>query len=120
MTEVTMNIIPGGEAPCFQLVVCGQAADAPSSLPAAESTLMQALCCRLAQAGAAFLQDLAVDGVPGRGWCAVTAQPTVQGLQYVHGAFELAALGFTLLARQYPGCVSVQLGDGDFNGQPAA
>jgi len=110
MTEVTLKLNPCGVLAGFQLVVCRSAAhpNASSALSAAESALLQALCCRLARAGADRLEDLAVDGVPGRGWCAVTARPTAAGLEYVRGAFELAGMGFSLLQQQYPGQLVVR------------
>lgn len=117
MTEVTMRADrcegPEGEPLTrFQLVVAKDGAGRPcGALRGAESTLLQALGCQLARSGPAELFDLAVDGVAGRGWCAVTAVPTAQGLERVRGAFEMTAAGFLLLARRFPDQVRVQAGD---------
>lgn len=115
MTEVTMRTDycegPEGEMLTrFQLVVTKDGAGRPcgGTLRGAESALLQALGCRLTRSGPAELWDLAVDGVAGRGWCAVTAVPTAQGLERVRGAFETAAAGFSLLARRFPGQVRIR------------
>lgn len=115
MTEVTITIgsypeQAGGTLTRFQLVV-ERLPDRKSSgtVPAAESTLLRTLCCQLARADARLLQDMAVDGVAGSGWCAVSAVPTHSGYEYVRGAFELAVMGFCLLAEQFPRQVCVRL-----------
>lgn len=119
MTEVTITIgtyptQTAGTLTRFQLVVDKSGSGAGSkTVSAAESMLLRTLCCQLARVDVQQLQDMAVDGVAGSGWCAVSAVPTPCGYDYVRGAFELAVMGFCLLAEQFPQAVCVRLGVAD-------